>query len=270
MRKSSQVVFITGATSGIGRCCAVYLHQRGHRVYGAGRGVQQEHEFDFQALRMDVNEETSVQQAVNHVLEREGRLDVLINSAGIAASGAAEEVPDEAARQVMQTNFWGAHRMCRMVLPGMRQRKQGLIVNISSIGGLVAIPFQAFYSAAKFALEGYTESLRMEVAPWNIHVVLVEPGNFKTAITQNRKCYSDRSSPYRHRLERAEDVMASDEQSAPEPEAVARLVERLMHSRKPRLRYRCGRFLDTLAPTVKTWLPQSWFQKIIQSYYDRE
>ena len=138
----------------------------------------------------------SVEQAVATVLGREGRLDIVVNNAGMGIAGPVEDTSIEQAKRQLEVNFFGAFRVCRAVLPAMRRQRSGYIVNIGSIGGLIAIPYQSMYSASKFALEGLSEALRMEVRPFGIRVVIIEPGDHKTALTENRQ-FSEMFGCYR-------------------------------------------------------------------------
>ena len=147
-------------------------------------------------LVADVTDDRSVEQAVAAVLEREGRLDIVVNNAGMGIAGPVENTSIEQAKRQLEVNFFGAFRVCRAVLPALRSQRSGYIVNIGSIGGLIAIPYQAMYSASKFALEGLSESLRMEVRPFGIKVVIIEPGDHKTAITENRTEMSGGTDAY--------------------------------------------------------------------------
>ena len=180
--RNDRVVLITGASSGIGKACADHLAKGGYRVYGTSRKPPSV--APFRMMQLDVTDDESVEGTVNELLKREGRIDVLVNNAGIAMAGAIEDTSVEEARTQLETNFFGAFRMCWVVVPTMRAQKYGYIVTISSIGGQIAIPFQGLYSASKFALEGLSESLRMEVRPFGIKVILIQPGDHRTALTQ--------------------------------------------------------------------------------------
>src|SRR5579872_2559800 len=181
--KENRVALVTGASSGIGRACAELLAARDFRVYGASRHPLPGS--SFESLPMDVRDEESVTAGIASIVQREGRLDVIVNNAGIAIAGAVEDTSVEEAKDQFDVNFFGALRVCRAVLPVLRDQRSGTIVNIGSIGGLIALPFQGLYSASKFALEGLSESLRLEVAPFGIHVVLIEPGDQQTPLTEN-------------------------------------------------------------------------------------
>ena len=171
-----KVVLITGASSGIGKVTAQHLAGLGYRVYGTSRKAENgnrtfsdENSNGFiEMVNLDVCDNQSAKKAVEYVIEQEGRIDVLINNAGFGISGAIEETTEEEALAQFNTNFFGMHRMCRNVLPIMRKQKKGLIINIGSVAGQFSIPYQSMYSASKYAMESYTESLRMEVRDWGI------------------------------------------------------------------------------------------------------
>jgi len=164
MTRSQKVVLITGASSGFGKATAEALHARGFCVYATTRAVPAPHDAgSYRSIPMDVDSEVTVAEAVERILREQGRIDVLVNNAGFGVAGAIEDTTVEEARAQLETNFLGTHRLCRAVLPIMRKQRSGRIVNISSLAGLVSVPFQAFYCATKFAVEAYTEALRMEV-----------------------------------------------------------------------------------------------------------
>ncbi len=265
-----QVVLVTGASSGLGQATAMHLAGRGYRVYGTSRRPQEYPPPEaFDLIRLDVNDEESVRQGVALVLEREGRLDAVVNNAGLGYGGAVEDSSLEEAHAQFETNFFGTLRVCREVLPVMREQGGGTIINISSIGGRIALPFQGLYSAAKFAIEGLSEALRMEVRPFGIHVVLVEPSDFCTNFTTRRvrTRASGEGSAYREAFERTLQVIEHDERHGSPPELVARTVERILRSRSPRLRYVVGSFDQRLAAALKGLLPGRLFEWIIRSHY---
>jgi NAD(P)-dependent dehydrogenase (short-subunit alcohol dehydrogenase family) len=220
---------------------------------------------------MDIRDDASVRDAVAGVIDSEGRIDVLVNSAGIAIAGAVEDTSIEEARDQFDVNFFGVLRVCRAVLPLMREQRSGYIVNIGSIAGLVAIPYQGFYSASKFALEGLSESLRLEVSQFGVRVVLIEPGDHRTGLTDNRRRTAEsQSNPaYRDPFQRAAERMAADERSGPEPEAVARLLHRIVTNPRPGLRYSVGPTPQRAAIWLKRLLPYSVVEKLMGHYYSR-
>lgn len=264
---TAPVVLITGASSGLGRSCAEHLQARGYRVYGGSRRASLDAPFAF--VQMDVTSEDSVAQAVRQVIEREGRIDVIVNNAGDGIAGAVEDTSIAEAQQQFDTNFFGALRVCRAVLPQMRAQGSGLVVNVSSLGGLVALPFQGLYSASKFALEGMTEALRMEVKPHGVRVVLVEPGDFRTGFTaQRRKVQAAGHSVYAGHFGRALATMERDEHGGSDPAAVARLLERLINKSSPRLRYKVGSAWQKFAiGTLRVLLPQKLFEYLLAMSY---
>jgi NAD(P)-dependent dehydrogenase (short-subunit alcohol dehydrogenase family) len=262
-----RVVLVTGASSGIGRACADTLHQEGCRVYGASRTAPQA---PWTPLRMDVGDEESVGAGVAEVLGAEGRIDAVVNCAGYGIAGAVEDTSIDEAKGQFDTNFFGVLRVCRAVLPSMREHRSGTIVNVSSIAGLVSLPFQAFYSASKFALEGMTEALRMEVRPFGIHVVLVEPGDTRTCFTANRRKTEGalcEHSPYRSAFDEAMGVVENEEQAGVDPGPVAKVVARVVRAGAPSLRYTVGPTMQRLAPLIRGVLPYSVYETLMRKHY---
>lgn len=262
------MALVTGASTGIGASCAGFLATKGFRVYGGARGAVTAP--GVEPLSLDVTADASVTQAVELVLSREGRLDILVNNAGFGIAGAIEDTSIEEAREQFEVNFFGVLRMCRAVLPTMRGQKSGTIVNIGSIGGLIAIPFQGFYSATKFALEGFSESLRLEVRPFGIQVVLIEPGDHRTAFTENRRATreSHAESAYHDRFKRAVARMAQDEQGGPSADGVAKLLHKILENPHPRLRYTVGPPAQRAAVWIKRLMPYALMERIMHDYYE--
>jgi len=270
MAASQPVALVTGASSGIGQSCAALLARKGYRVYAASRsGAFPEQIAGLLPLSMDVTLDASVRAAFDSIFQRESRLDVLVNSAGMGIAGALEDTSPDEAREQFEVNLFGVLRMCRAALPIMRQQGSGCIVNIGSIGGLIAIPYQGVYSASKFALEGLTECLRMEVKSFGIRVVLIEPGDHRTGFTKNRRATksSSENSAYRAAFECAVGRMARDEQAGPTPEKIARLVHKVIRTRNPRLRYTVGPSAQRAAVWLKRLAPNTPVEKIVTAYY---
>jgi NAD(P)-dependent dehydrogenase (short-subunit alcohol dehydrogenase family) len=264
-----RVVLVTGASSGIGRSCCEYLAGKGMTVYGASRSLSTGKVGAFNSLRMDVTDDASVNEVVQQIYGSCGRIDAVINNAGSGIAGAVEETSSQEAMAQMDTNFFGAHRVCRAVLPIMRQQHSGVIINISSLAGLLAVPFQAFYSASKFAMEGLTEALRMEVKPFGIRVVLIEPGDFKTEFPTNRRntAEAEKSSIYREQVDRCVGVMQEEEKNGHDPLEVARLAERIIHDPSPRLRYTTGPLGERIGPKLKSILPYRLYEYLFMKHY---
>jgi len=263
-------VLITGASSGIGRACGLYLHEHGFRVYGTSRRGS----FDgnpFAMLQMDVSDDASIQHGVDTIIKRDGRIDIVVNNAGIAIAGPLESTSISEAQHQLDINFFGAFRVCRAVLPVMRRQRGGYIVSIGSIGGQIAIPYQSLYSASKFALEGMMEALRLEVRPFGVRVVLIEPGDTRTPITLNRTKAAEAATQnayqsYSAALKRMED----DERNGPAPEGVARLLKRILNTPNPRLRYTVGPAVQRAAVWLKRLLPNGLVEYGMRKYYGLE
>jgi NAD(P)-dependent dehydrogenase (short-subunit alcohol dehydrogenase family) len=268
MKKSSLVVLVTGSSSGFGRAIAEGLARDGHRVFAATRGSG-----PILAgatdVTLDVTEETSVAKCVDAVMAAAGRIDVLINNAGLGIAGAIEDTSADEARAQFDTNFFGVHRMCRAVLPHMRKQRAGCIINMSSLAGQIAIPFQGFYSASKFAIEGYTEALRMEVRCFSVRVSMIEPGDFATAFTANRRMTqaSTASSPYFTACGSAIERMARDEQANADLSPVVEAVRAILSRDRPALRYPRANFVQRAFASLRPFLPQALNEYLIRSTY---
>lgn len=263
---AGRAALVTGASTGIGRAIADRLAQDGFRVWGTSRRVDGAPAVSqWRVAALDVTSDQSVTDCVAAVLAEAGRIDVLVNNAGYLASGAVEEVPIDEARAQLETNFFGAARMIRAVVPGMRRQAGGYIVNITSLVGLAPLPFWGFYDASKFALEGLTEALREELRPFGIHVCAVEPGSIKTPFwSVDRKAPSMKE--YAARRTRFEKAMRESEERAPGPELVAESVARIVQSRSPPLRNPVTRDA-VLVPLLRNWLPRAWYERALRSSF---
>ncbi len=260
------VLLVTGASAGIGRTCADLMHHEGWTVFGASRrGVPADREppSGWQPVVMDVDDDGSVATGMASVLARHHRLDAVVACAGWGLAGAVEETPMADARAQLETNFWGAVRVVQHALPVMRRQRRGRIVLMSSIGGIVGIPFQAFYSASKFALEGYAEALAYEVAPFGIAVTLVEPGNVATEFTERRRQVpsSTEDPAYGPAVAKAIGTMVRDEANGVDPERVAAVVQRVLESRRPPRRVSVGRVDERVGIMGKRLLPFRLFER---------
>ncbi|MFA5816145.1 MAG: SDR family oxidoreductase [Bacteroidales bacterium] len=264
----AKVVFITGVSSGLGKACAGNLSETGYTVYGTSRKPSGE-KFPYKVIGMDVTDEQSVIAAVNEVIAAEGKIDVLINNAGIGIGGALENFSELETKKQFGTNFFGMARVVRAVLPFMRAKKSGKIINISSIGGLMGLPFQGHYSAAKFAVEGFSEALSMEVKPFNINVVVVNPGDFKTGFTSNRvfTAKDSKGSDYDKHFRKAVAIIEKDEQGGSDPMVLARTIEKIIRKKNPHFRYIVGRFDQRLIARLKPFLPHGLVAWILTDHY---
>jgi NAD(P)-dependent dehydrogenase (short-subunit alcohol dehydrogenase family) len=264
-----KVVLITGVSSGFGRESAGLLAADGHIVYGTVRSAADPVP-GVTHLTMDLTDHKSITRAVKEVVEREGRIDVLVNNAGMHTGGPAETIPEEYFRLQMETSFTGMVLMTREVLPVMRAAGGGIIINISSIGGLMGLPFQPFYSAAKFAVEGFSEALRMEVRSFNIRVVVVNPGDFRTNNSLNRRKYlapEGEGDPYAGQFSRSLSIIEHDEARGQNPARLARKLAKIIESRNPSFRYIIASPDQKLALLLRSLLPAKLFTLIIGSHY---
>ncbi|MFA5904673.1 MAG: SDR family NAD(P)-dependent oxidoreductase [Desulfobacula sp.] len=265
-KTASKIILITGASSGIGKCTADYLAVKGYRVYGTSRrpescpGIK-----NGFMINMDVRDTVSVKEAISHIVEKEGRIDVLFNNAGVGIGGAIEDTSTEMVKALFDTNFFGVYRVLQEVLPIMKQQSEGLIINMSSIGGLIGLPFQGIYSASKFAVEGLSEALWKELSPTAIKVVLIEPGDFKTEFGANRQIIKTEKNA--DVFQRSLNVIEHDEQNGQPPQKIACLIEKIINTPNPRLRYAVGAADQKLSIFLKKILPNRWFDRIIMSYY---
>ncbi len=254
------VILISGASAGIGRACADRMHRAGWTVVGASRRGTSSG--GWEALTMDVDVDASVEDGMATVLAGHGRLDGVVACAGWGLAGAVEDTPIRDARDQLETNFWGAVRLVQQALPVMRRQGRGRVVLISSIGGVLGLPFQAFYSASKFAMEGYGEALAYEVAPFDIHVTLVEPGNVRTDFTARRR---DVPAPpdgaYGAAMAKAIGTMEEDERKGVDPDRVARVVERALTTRHPPRRISVGGIDERIGIVARRLLPYRAFER---------
>ena len=258
---NQRVVLITGASSGVGQSTARLLSQRDYMVFGTSRTPASAKAIPgVEMLPLDVRSDGSVQACVDAVLSRSGSLDVLINNAGYELAGALEEVTSEEAKAQFETNFFGVVRLVNAVLPFMRRQQRGRIVNVSSLSGLSCIPFLGIYSASKFALEGYTEALRHEVRPFNIHVSMTEAGFLNTPMMNNRQVTAKRTADYDPWRQRALRAIRAYEDRGPGPEVVANTLLDILSSRSPRLRYLVGQQAKSVA-RLKRLLPAGLYEQ---------
>jgi short-subunit dehydrogenase len=264
----NKVVLITGISSGFGKQTAAYLALKGYKVYGTVR-KDVEPVPNVNILKMDLTDKNSIKIAVDTVLKNEGRIDVLINNAGMHTGGSVETTPIDYVKLQMNTNFTGLVEIIRAVLPSMREKKQGTIINFSSIGGLMGLPFQSFYSASKFAIEGLSEALRMELREFNIKVVVINPGDFHTSNTANRQKYISTitDDPYEKQFRKTLAIIEKDENGGWPPEKMALVLGKIIECRNPRYHYIIGTFEQKLAVFLKLILPDKLFDSILRSHY---
>lgn len=269
--KNKKVILITGASSGIGYDSAIALAKQGHKVYAAARRVEKMEplkEFGIIPISLDVTDDNSMQECVKSVLDAENRIDVLINNAGYGYFGAIENVTMAEARRQVEVNVFGLARMCQLVLPIMRKQGSGRIINTSSVAGRAVLPFGGWYHVSKYSVEALSDALRMEMKPFGIDVVMIEPGGIRTAwghIAADNLAESSKGTPYESAAmnEAAMLHLAYDSKWMSSPKVVARAMSNAVNRRHPRARYRIGAFSGTIV--FFHWLlPAKWWDAMMR------
>jgi NAD(P)-dependent dehydrogenase (short-subunit alcohol dehydrogenase family) len=245
---TTKVALVTGASSGIGEATAKQLREAGYTVYAVARRVERMRHLTKSGIRplaMDVTDEEPMRAGIDRILAEEGRIDVLVNNAGYGSYGAVEDVPMEEARRQFEVNVFGAARLTQLVLPHMRQQHSGTIVNITSMGGKIYTPLGAWYHATKHALEALSDCLRMELKPFGIDVVVIEPGGIRTewpGIAAQKVRAVSGTGPYAPQGNAVADSLASEStqrRSSP-PELIAKTIAKAVTARRPKTRYAVG------------------------------
>lgn len=262
-----KVILITGASSGLGKAIGEYLHHKGYIVYGTSRNPEKIANSLFPLLKLDVRDVDSIRHAVAEVIRISGRIDVVINNAGVGIIGPLEEIPTSEIRNNFETNLFGPIEVIKAVLPQMRSQRSGLIVNITSIAGYMGLPFRAVYSASKGALELVTEALRMEVKPFNIEITNVAPGEFATNIASHRYHVPvSEDSPYAV-YPRTVDLINSQVGGGDNPVQMGEAIYRIIHSSKPNAHYKVGPLLSKFSIVLKRILPDKTYEKMLMRHY---
>lgn len=261
------VILITGVSSGFGRAFAVKLAGEGHKVYGTVRR-EVEKIAGVTYLNADMQDEESIKQAFDSLMRQEGHIDVFISNAGMGIGGPIEFCKTEDIALQMDINFMGMARWLSCVVPVMRQQKSGKIICMSSIGGLMGLPYQGAYSASKFAIEGYCQALRLELQKSGVSVTVIEPGDFSTNFTAKRKnvCPEDVYAAYPSYKGTLEGI-EKEENSGLKPEYLAEQVSRIINKRNPAYSYIVATFIQKLSVFAKWLLPAPLFARILSIYY---
>lgn len=268
-----QVVWITGASSGLGLHTAMALARHGFTVVAGARSFGQGKQVEgCLCLPLDVTNEESMDAFVRQALSAYGAPDALVNCAGMLILGACESYPLSELRQVMETNFFGQAAMISRVLPLMREKGRGKIVNFSSINGLLGIPFEGAYTASKHAIEGYSECLALEVKPYGIQVMVVEPGDHQSGAQAYRRHSAGitADSPYRAAFEIGTGVIAHDEENGSDPDRLGEKIARALQKKRMPRRLRIAKWDQHLAVILHDLLPTGLFDRIIGSYYRKQ
>ena len=269
--KSNKVILLTGASSGIGYDTAVALAQQGHKVYAAARRVERMEplrQYGIVPLKMDVTDEASMQEGVKTLLDAEGRIDVLINNAGYGYFGAVENVPMDDARNQLEVNVFGLARLCQLVLPTMRAQHSGRIINTASVAGRSVFYYGGWYHVSKYAVESLSDAMRMELKPFGIDVVIIEPGAIKTnwgIIAADHLIESSKGTAY----EQTGTMMANNlrnmylSNTISDPAVVRKAIVRAVNARRPCTRYRIGRMANAIV--FFHWLlPTRWWDAFLR------
>lgn len=266
---AAKVVLITGGSSGIGKAIGIYLSSKNYKVYGTTRNLANYPNFNnFDLLALDVNDNPSISAAVAKLLSIEGKIDVLINNAGVGITGPIEETPQEEIEKAFGTNLYGPIRLIKAVLPQMRQQKAGLIINITSIAGYMGLPYRGIYSASKGALELVTEAFRMELKGTGIQMTNVAPGDFATNIAAGRyHAPVAENSPYKKAYGTTLKAINEDVASAADPMAVAHTIHKVIRTKRPKIHYKVGNFMQKFSLLLKKLLPDKVYEKLLLNHY---
>jgi short-subunit dehydrogenase len=264
----NKVVLITGGSSGIGKSIGEFLHLKGFVVYGTSRDPDKISDSVFPLIALDVRNADSIKAAVAKVISLSGRVDVVINNAGVGITGPLEEIPMEEIKNNFETNFFGPIEVMKAVLPQMREQKSGLIINITSIAAYMGLPYRSVYSASKGALELITEALRMEVKSFGIYITNVAPGDFATNIAAGRFHSPVISgSPYEKTYESILEEMNTHVDSGSNPNEMAEAIFKIVTTNKPNVHYKVGAFMQKFSIVLKRILPDKMYEKMLMNHY---
>jgi short-subunit dehydrogenase len=265
-----KVILVTGASAGMGKDFAKQLLKDGHTVYGAARRVDKMEDIrqlGVKVLEMDVTDDASMVKGVNTIVKAEGRIDVLINNAGFGSYGAIEDVTMADARYQLEVNVFGAARLAQLVVPYMRKEHFGRIINISSIGGKIAMPLGGWYHASKFALEALSDSLRAEVEQFGIDVVVIEPGGIKSewiGIAIDNLFKVSGNTVYKSLVNSFSKGFKKADENSPDPTVIVNLVKKAIGAKKPKTRY-SGGYMAKPALFMRWLLPDRIFDQMMLS-----
>lgn len=264
-----KVVLITGGSLGIGKAIGEYLHSCGYIVYGTSRNPgKYKNDVSFSLLKLEVTEPSSIEAAILEIIHSEGKIDVLVNNAGIGITGPIEETPIEEIRNAFETNFYGPLEVIRNVLPYMRKQRSGHIINITSIAGYMGLPYRGIYSATKGALEIITEAYRMETKQFGIHMINVAPGDFATNIAAGRYNVPVlENSPYKNAYETTLVMMNEHVDAGSDTREMALAVRKIIETPHPKIHYRVGAFIQKFSVVLKRVLPDKMYERMLMNHY---
>ncbi|MBU3822373.1 SDR family oxidoreductase [Flavobacteriaceae bacterium XHP0103] len=263
-----KVVLITGGSSGIGKAIGEHLSQNGFIVYGTSRNPEKYTESKFPILKLDVKKVETITETINAIIQKEGRVDVVINNAGAGITGAIEEIPEAEIKANFEINFFGPINVIKAVLPQMRKQQSGLIINITSIAGYMGLPYRGIYSASKGALELITESFRMELKDFNIKMTNIAPGDFATNIAAGRyHAPLKEDSPYKKPYGDTLELMNTHVDSGSDPKVMADVVLKVINTKSPKIHYKVGAFMQKFSIVLKRILPDTVYEKMLMNHY---
>ncbi len=263
-----KVVLITGGSSGIGKSVGEYLTLNGFIVYGTSRNPENYENSKFPILELDVKKVETIQETIKTIIDKEGKLDVLINNAGAGITGAIEEIPEAEVKANFETNFFGPINVIKAVLPHMRKQQVGLIINITSIAGYMGLPYRGIYSASKGALELVTEAFRMELKSFNVKMTNIAPGDFATNIAAGRyHAPLLDNSPYKKPYGDTLNLMNAHVDSGSNPNMMAKAVLKIINTKNPKVHYKVGEFMQKFSIVLKRILPDIIYEKMLMKHY---
>lgn len=264
----NKVVLITGGSSGIGKSIGEFLHHKGFVVYGTSRNPERVLNSVFPLITLDVRNTDSIQSAVDKIIATSGRLDIVVNNAGVGITGPIEEIPTAEIKNNFETNLFGPIEVMKAVLPQMRAQKSGLIINITSIAAYMGLPYRGIYSASKGALELITEALRMEVKSFGIQITNVAPGDFATNIASGRfHAPLIKDSAYEIPYENTLKMMDEHVDSGSNPNEMAEAVYKIIQNPNPEIHYKVGAFMQKFSIVLKRILPDKVYEKMLMNHY---
>ncbi|MEP2935115.1 MAG: SDR family oxidoreductase [Gilvibacter sp.] len=264
----NKVVFITGGSSGIGKSIGDYLHFREYTVIGTSRNPDRYPDSNFELVAMQVQAPESIQAAVAHTIQKHGKIDVLVNNAGVGITGPIEETPDAQVHNAFNTNVYGPIRVINTVMPHMREASSGLIINITSIAGYMGLPYRGIYSASKAALGVITEAMRMEIREFGVQMTTIAPGDFATNIAAGRyHAPVLEDSAYKENYAKSIAIMDEHVAHGNDPKEMAKAVYNIIQKKKPKVHYREGAFIQKFSIVLKRLLPDTWYEKLLRSHY---
>lgn len=264
----AKVVLITGGSSGIGKSVGEYLSQNGFTVYGTSRSPEKYANSHFPIVVLDVAKVETIKTAVQTVIEKEGRLDVLINNAGAGITGPLEEIPEKEIKNNFETNLFGPINVIKAVLPHMRKQGSGLVINVTSIAGYMGLPYRGVYSASKGALELITEAFRMELKPFNIQMTNVAPGDFATNIASGRYHVPVvEYSPYKETYGASLKLIDEHVDAGKDPLEMAKAILSIINTPNPKVHYKVGEFMQKFSIVLKRLLPDKVYERMLMKHY---